>query len=213
MDNTFDINQNPQSPTPLPQDPLNTGNGSTPSNGIAPQPAPQPSTEPHEIKLETLAAPAEIQSAPQQMPPVVEPTPPMPPVTDPQPADPQAPETNESKVKLYIIIAVVAILVMTIGYFGYSYFSSDSSEEEPTETTEENETPNNLTNKLSETDEGETSKEMEELDDVVGNLKDIYADQAEAKETSSPPQLIIDLSESETEETADSSETPEKIAR
>lgn len=92
-----------------------------------------------------------------------------------------APPSAETNFKKYIIITIVAVLLLGGGAIAYFMFFSE--EENPG------------LNTLSSSEEPENSAKMEELENVVEDLKDVYSDQADS---SAPPTITIDLSEEET---------------
>lgn len=213
--NSFNLNTNPSDPTPTPPatDPLNTGNGLENSLEMpaASTAAPTDDPQPHEIALGNLevntatAAPVVMAAEPMPPespampePPVMEiPKAPEPEMNNPEPVVPNP----ESNVRKYLIIATVGILIVTGGVLAYFFYFADSGAE--TEETE-NETLNTLSG---DNEDAEVSPEMEELEDVVEDLKDVYS---EENSSTAPPSITIDLSE---ESEIDTKQTPKKIAR
>lgn len=192
MDNqntSFNLNSNPTDPNQTPQtNPLNTG------NGLPNTPPAAPEQMPHEIPIAVEAAPE-------------------PPVetvisNNNTPGNEATTQAAPAKsIKKYIIIAISIILVVTIG-LALNYFlvlNSNSSETENQDDTE--------FNTLSSDEAVETSPEMEELEEVVEDLKDVYSDKN--SDNSAPPSITIDLSEGDTpeEEVEETEPTPKKIAR
>lgn len=131
-----------------------------------------------------------------------------------------APTPGGSKMKMYIIIAVAVVALGGVAFAAYSFFFTDA--ENATEV-EDPASPNSLTNSLSDNPPPEESADMEEMADIVDELKDVYPNE-------SPPSLTLDASDmssssdaevdvedaSAVDESAEStteSETPKKIAR
>lgn len=173
---------------------------------------------PHPIDLGALNA-TNAPVAP--MAPPVTPVDPMaaPPVSTPSGMpDLGAPTPGGSKMKMYIIIAVAVVALGGVAFAAYSFFFTDA--ENATEL-EDSTSPNSLTNSLSDNPPSE-STDMEEMADIVDELKDVYPNE-------SPPSLTLDASDTAVvEETTDiedassvdastesptESETPKKIAR
>lgn len=130
--------------------------------------------------LESQNSPVQIQPQP--------PTEPTPPLTPPP--------TAGKPLKKYILAAILVILIIATGVFAYTYFF-------PKVETSEETTP--LQNSLSEnTSEPENRAEMEELEEIVEELKDTYPEEA-------PPSLNLTIP-AESEE-AETEEVSGKIAR
>ncbi|MFH1533876.1 MAG: hypothetical protein ABID64_03010 [Nitrospirota bacterium] len=139
-----------------PANPLNTGNGTpeAPATGEAEAPIAETPAEPTpEVPVEAPATGGENleQKLDEQL-------------TEATTSEPEAQiaqDTTKSS-KKYLIIIIVIITLLAGGYFVYTYFIAG-----PAETVEETETP--PTNTLSPTDA------MEELDEIVDELEDVYA--------------------------------------
>ncbi|MDA1061231.1 MAG: hypothetical protein O3B47_05590, partial [bacterium] len=118
----------------------------------------------------------------------------------PAPAQSEQDEEKSKKVKKYIIIAIVVILALTIAYFIFSFLSGDDNATSESSTLE-------LTNSLgADTSESEAPKEkevsenLEELEEVVEELKETYAEEpTEVEEDTSPPPSLGSNSEEKVE--------------
>ncbi len=195
------MDENPITPDPNAPHPIDLGALNATNAPVVPMAPPV-------MPVDPMAAPPA--SMPSGMPDLGAPVDPM--------SSPMTPTPGGSKIKMYIIIAVAVVALGGIGFAAYSFFFTDA--ENATEV-EDPASPNSLTNSLSDNPPPEDSADMEEMADIVDELKDVYPNE-------SPPSLTLDASDmssssdteadvedaSAVEESAATEETtPKKIAR
>lgn len=186
--------------------PLNTGNGQV--NPESQQP----------IQLNPTTNPAAVPTPDPSMPtPISNPTPnpvsysvdSAPPALSPLPEQSgQTPVNSEKKGKLYIMIAIIGLAAITIGYVVYAYFIKGPSTETETDKTD---SPPGIEFSFDNSSKDKSSPD--ELESVVGEIKDNLAKEAQ-KETieSNPPSLKLKSEDSvdndDSSDNLDSNPTP-----